>query len=166
MSWPRRVLVLATAVLVGLAGALALATPAGADTVACRTNHKKFSLPHKPDLNVDVNLCVIRESQSGRLRAYTSIRWWPTTTLPGGTRFNDFVIKLRLERHDKIKKSASYDVVVPINTERNSARNYYGVWVSSPPRGGWSADGVVVYDIHDDGLGDVVWNLTGSSVIG
>jgi hypothetical protein len=165
MSIRTRLISAAAALMLGAAGALVWAPPAHADTVECRTNSKKFSLPRKPDLYFDINLCVIRET-GGRVRAYTTMRWYPTSNLPMGTRFNDFVIKLRLERYDRIKKSRSYDILVPINTERRGYRNYSGgVSIPEPARGGWSADGVIVYDIHGDGLGNFVWNLSGSPVI-
>ena len=52
-----------------------------------------------------------------------------------------------------------------MNTKYSGSFSLGATEEGSLTAGGWTADGQVVYDIADDGIGRVTWNLTGSPSI-
>lgn len=155
---------LTTAAVVLAVGSVIAVPAAHADTVKCSKNVKKFNLPDKPDVTVTVNLCIKRSSSNGRITAYASMKW--DGSWPRGTRFNDFDFLLLLERYDVTKERFTFPMDTAINSTTDGTRNFVpGLYRDRTARGGWSADGVITYDIAGDGDGNKLWILTGSPVI-
>ena len=146
-----------------LVGTVAVAAPAqAASTRECYTNNRSISLPNKPDVDVRMTLCVQRDGGLVQAQAYLS--WAGNYGWIGGDRFNSFSVQLRLERYDDVKKSTSYSQLWGLNNQySNSTSN--NIYLTDRPAGGWSADGVITYDVAGDGLGATTWNLHGSPVI-
>lgn len=155
----------AVAVVGSAVAAVTMTAPAAQAAVQeCYENSKTFDLPHKPDVTVRINLCVERDGGTVRAKAHST--WAGTAQFIGGTRFNDFDLEVRLERYDVIKASRVVDLKSRINSYNVASANNTPVFsLQDRPAGGWSTDGVVTFDIADDGLGDQYWNLHGSPVI-
>ncbi|WP_406282496.1 hypothetical protein [Embleya sp. NBC_00896] len=153
-------MVLSTAALV-----VGLGTPAqAAITQNCRSNEKSFSIPGSRDVSVTVDLCVQRDGSRYRAKAYVS--WGSWAGMPSNA-FDNFNVTLRLERNDATQKSQGVNLTSMINhpSDYNHNVSWPTAWVTSSARGGWSADGVVDYDINNDGRGGKKWDLYGSPLI-
>jgi len=101
----RRVLSLCSAIALTLAGVVSGPGAAHAETRECRTNVKSFNLPNKPDVKVNITLCVVRSG--GLVQARADLSWTGNLGFIGGTRFNDFSLKLNLENAARLHAEAS-----------------------------------------------------------
>ena len=156
-----RTALVATASAVALVGVVAAAPPASAAVIrGCYQNERKFALPHKPDVTVRILLCA--ERAGSVVNAEASVYWYGSGGIIGGTRFNDFKITLNAERNDAVKATRTFTETGRLNDAYSNHVNL-AVTASAPGRGGWSADGQVIVDINDDGAGDYIWALHGSS---
>ncbi|MEV4620738.1 hypothetical protein AB0J74_18755 [Asanoa sp. NPDC049573] len=147
------------------AGATARTAPDASTLAAlqCYPNTKNFKRANSTvQKTVTINLCVQRIGTSG-LRAYADISMENKT----GTAdiVYDATLNVRLEHNDDVIESSAESMGYEINDDYD----YY--WIastdefSSPLTGGWSADGVVYYDIVGDGKGTQTWELHGSPTI-
>lgn len=150
--------------VVALVGGIAAADSAHATTYirACYTNTRTFALPHKPDVTVKIFLCAERVS-SNLVKATADVSWTGNLGITGGKRFNDFIIKLNVERYDNVKATDSFTETSYINDHYNGSVHLSTYTTSATARDGWTADGKVTVDINDDGAGNYIWELHGSS---
>ncbi|MGA5167962.1 MULTISPECIES: hypothetical protein [Streptomyces] len=153
------------ATAVSLSAALALATPASAAPAAqCSSwQREEIDTIGASNLIVQVKLCV-RRTASNAITAEAETRW---TGGGGGfsTGLDKFSIQVRLERNDATVKSASANYTGHMNNYPESARKLITPSHYSSVPGGWTADGVVTYDIANDGAGEKTWQLGGSPSI-
>lgn len=167
-----RSLLAAAVVGTTLAAGGSLATPAVAHTgdgvslaaTQCYPNTKTFKRPGTTtQRTVTINLCVQRIGTS-TLRAYANIAIENKTGSPDIV--YDATLNVRLESYDDVIESNACSMGYEINDESG---DYY--WICQTPQfsssvvGGWSADGVVYYDIVGDGLNTQTWELHGSPTI-
>jgi hypothetical protein len=158
----QRLAVTGLAATLGVTSAFVQATPAEASPRECYSNQRKFSLPHKPDVTVLITLCVERAGSIVNARA--NVTWNGRLGYIGGKRFNDFIIVVRAERYDRVKKSASFNQTSSLNSQYSNTRSL-GTYAPADARGGWSADGYVIVDIAGDGAGNYRWDLHGTPVV-
>ena len=160
------------AALALLAGITA-ATPAQAATAAthCHWSTKEFNLPEKPDMTVQLDICIHREPKSGayyEYDVYLSEAKWDALPFFGGKRFNHFTVNLRGER-GSTRESNGYPYDLNFNESASGSRGYYytegGVQLLSTAATGWTADGYVSYDIASDGKGSALWQLHGTESV-
>ncbi|NUT18635.1 MAG: hypothetical protein HOV77_05580 [Hamadaea sp.] len=129
----------------------------------CYPNTKTFKRG-TTQRTVTINLCVQRIGSS-TLRAYADISMGKKSGTPDIV--YDATLNVRLEHNDDPIESTADSMGYEINDESASA---WG-WIvstdefSSTVVGGWSADGVVYYDLVGDGLGTQAWELHGSPTI-
>lgn len=145
-------------------GVLINGSSAQAATSACYDNQKTIALPGKPDVWVGVELCIYHTSADRRL-ASADVTW--DGAFLGGTRFDLFEIIIRIERNDTVYNHLWCDFTAEINSEPSSGYShwYCPIAYTSAADGGWSADGSVVYNVNNDGKGDMVWDLHGTALI-
>lgn len=159
-KWGAAIVALATGAFVFGAGTTAHA----ANGSACRQQDKSFSIPGKPDISVTINLCV--ERNNGRHRAVADVSWGSWAGVPKNA-FDNFNVKIRLERYDRDQKTRSVNLTPYINAPDRYAHHITieTAWSTSSADGGWTSDGAVSYNINNDGKGDATWSLHGSPEI-
>ena len=152
-----------------VAGSLALV---GAATVGvapanaaeqCNTNSRSLDLPGKPDITLNITLCVSGSGSYRQAMAYFS--WSGHYGYIGGTRLNSMWLQIRLERYDVVQASDSSYYTSSVDAQYSGSVSIGAQKTGSLAAGGWSADATVGYDITDDGLGSTTWQLTGSPLI-
>ncbi|CAL9370657.1 hypothetical protein [Streptomyces sp. enrichment culture] len=156
----RKVTTAAAATILAASGMTALATPASAAAASKCTaeQHKEIDTVLSSDnLHVWIKLCVSRDS-SNRYKAEAHIRW------SGRNAVEKFALTVNLERHDKVYKSVTHNYQQQFYFSGKSGRSSTATYTSNTT-GGWTADGVVNYDIDADGKGGMTWNLGGSGSI-
>ncbi|GAA3588615.1 hypothetical protein GCM10022419_083720 [Nonomuraea rosea] len=150
-----------------VAGSIALAPGAAHAAAACSAPQEKtFNLPGKPDVWVGAELCIYSSGTSGNTKkAVLSINW--DGSFLGGTRFDKFIAQSRVERHDTVLDSNNCDWKSDLNGHASSEGQMWDcfAWWTSAANGGWTADGVIIYNINNDGKGDMRWELGGSPSI-
>lgn len=138
------------------------ASPAAAAQV-CRNNSMEFVHPGPyPNTFVDINLCVISSSSDTLVQAKADIKWTRAASGSVLDEFEKFRTTVRLEYNNSSRSSATCDIKNLINTYRTGSTT---CWTSRIAKTGdrlWESDGSVLYNINNDGRGDMTWNLTGS----
>ncbi|MGP3952647.1 hypothetical protein [Streptomyces sp. 7N604] len=133
--------------------------PAQASSWCSATQHKEFPTPGY-DVDVYLDVCIVRTT-SNYNKYYASIGGYFIDG--GGSRnFDNFDIKVRLERNNADILTASCDETYPLNNADSGALQCWTAEYYTTSPGGLSADGAVVYNIDSDGAGDFTWSLTGS----
>ena len=130
----------------------------------CRGNTKAFTNGSATaQRNITMKLCIQRVDHD-TVRAYAEMH--NGAKAGSANIFYHFIINVRLERHDTVLDSRSCTATASSNIDT------YGYMLTcatafktTTATGGWSADGIVSYDIIGDGKGDLTWNLYGSPVI-
>ena len=172
---------IAAAVLAGaaaLTAAMAPAAPAQAsDALQCSANqHKLIYTPHS-DVIIDLELCVERYDGDKRQAAirFTQIQTTGAVNKPDALYF--LHAHLRLERYDADIETVGCRQYVYTGSYKwwTYYAKYRGFHTNVPicrtaahtggSTGGWTADGVVYYDIKGDGKGTLSWPLHGSPMI-
>ncbi|WP_158717212.1 hypothetical protein [Streptomyces sp. NRRL F-4474] len=142
----------ALTVVIGLAG------PASASDEYRCTAYQHIELPTS-GFNTDITsrVCVWRNF-SGKVRASASFSWQEG----GGGKFNKLLLSTRLEKNDVMKASAVCNYKNAVNA--NDGGGGYVCWTpwTSVPAGGITGDAGLLYDLADDGKGDLLRNLGGS----
>ncbi len=163
----RRVATAASALTLAgaLTGTAALtAAPAQAAPETCTGwQHKEFPTS---GYNTDVYLKLCVTKYGGNIPehgAYAYTRWRDG----GGTRkFDNFDVRVRLERHNTDYARGTCDYTSEINADSSGGpKRCFGGADTSPRDGGWTADGYVAYNLDDDGEGGKTWSLHGSPQI-
>ncbi|MGW4497661.1 hypothetical protein ACWENR_03440 [Micromonospora sp. NPDC004336] len=140
-----------------VSGALVLAAAPASAATACKTNTKEFPTDWY-NADVTVKLCVRSNSTSHFADGYVS---WNEA---GSNKFDKFVVEVRLERNDADIAVDTCSMLAAINSTYKGD-DFCGRGSSAGGTGGWTADGKVIYNINNDGKGDMVWSLTGSPSI-
>ncbi|WP_405726306.1 hypothetical protein OG607_22545 [Streptomyces sp. NBC_01537] len=169
----KRISIAVLATTAVLTGTVISASPAAA-AEACNTSYQTKEFP-TTGYNVDfkIKLCI-KKVGTNSYQAYAKGSWGD-----GGAttrKFDKFNIVVRVERDDVVKGSGTRPLMNSINLHETGSfdadgdsHNEYqwaGIYATSSLDGGWSADGKIVYDIDEDGQGDLPdWNLTGSPTI-
>jgi hypothetical protein len=138
-------------------------TAAWAASACSSPQEKTFSLPGKPDVWVGAELCVYTSgSGNNNKQAILSINW--QGSFLGGKRFDKFVAEVRVERNDIVYGNEQCNWTSDLNGISDSEGVMWDCYAyySSSLNGGWTADGRIIYNINNDGKGDMVWNLAGS----
>lgn len=159
----RRMATVAAALVV--AGGMATAAkPAEAAGWTCSSwQHKEFPTSGY-NTDVDIRFCVKRYTVAHS--GYAEVKW-----RDGGDwtkKFDNFDVKLRLERYDKDYDHATCSLESQINLyESKTGACAIGHYVESDSAktGGWSVDGYVAYDLDADGKGGKTWSLKGTPLI-
>lgn len=159
-------------------GGLSMAGPAqAASSTHCKTTTKTFNLPSKPDVSVSAKICAKYTKTSGGYRHYrawvSKVSWDGTQWFIGGTRFNDFLIDLRLEHGKKTRVGTSdasdKNVASEINNNESGSVSFspghYGSVDIATKKTRWTADATVDYDISGDGKGYKAWGLHGTAAV-
>lgn len=147
-----------------LAGTVLMTAPARAAAETCSGwQHKEFSTSGY-DTDVYIKLCVQKYSGDIQEHGATAYTRWRDG---GGTRkFDNFDVRIRLERHNGNQGSGGCDYTGEINGNSSGGPSYcFGVAKVSSADGGWTADGYVAYDYDADGEGGKTWSLHGSPAI-
>jgi hypothetical protein len=152
----------ALSIVMSVTGVLVVTDPALASS-ASKATSKTFVLPGiEPDVDVTVTLQI--EVFNGYAYASANISWDAALGDPAG-RFHSFILDLRVEKYngtsDVIKDRQSCDFTGLINSERDGWESCTGPFALKSGTG-WSADGTISYDIVNDGLGTMKWELTGT----
>lgn len=162
MSWSlirRSVSAFATMVLVAFASLFLLVTPASA-AMECNTNEGTFPTPGVYT-DVNVKLCAaseeIGDEEMVTARAYVKF----SRPIPLVDGFEQFELALRLERNDKNIALHSCELKDHLN-DGQSGSAYCDTEFVKKRGGGWTADGVVTFNINNDGGGAQTWTLIGS----
>jgi hypothetical protein len=121
--------------------------------------HKEFSTPGF-DTDVSVYLCVAE--LEGKHLAWGVAKWLDGS---GRKKFDNFDVKVRLERYDADYDTHRCDFTSEINNTYEDSKLCGDAESTSTRNSGWTADGVVYYDIDSDGRGGFTWNLQGTSKI-
>jgi hypothetical protein len=170
------------AAAVTLGGTLALAAPAqAAGTTQCKTSSKSFPLPGKPDVRVNLNICIQYTGSSGGYRYYKAwlnkASWDGTSWYTGGKRFNHFSVLMYAQSGSTTVKNCSYgiceqrDVSSAINNSERGSQTYssgasgYGIAYVKTKKRYWTADATAYYDIADDGKPTASWGLGGTASV-
>lgn len=160
----RKVLRLAAVTSLVIAGLTVTPTTAAWAEADCSPPQEKtFSLPGKPDVWVGAELCVYtRGTSNNQKQAVLSINW--QGSFLGGKRFDKFVAEVRVERNDIIYGNEQCNWTSDLNNISDSEGRMWDCYAyhNSSLNGGWTADGRIIYNINNDGKGDMVWELTGS----
>jgi hypothetical protein len=181
----RALVVGGAAVLLGTAGAVVLAQPAFAVENQGYCNSAQLSgntfepeLPNKTNTVIEVQTCV--NVYNNVLQASVYVTWHPSTCCPLGDtadKFHYFRVRVNLERRpngsatDAVVTTHECDFTYPINAYDWSADYDGSTTCSSPSYSGyssaydWSGDGYALYDIVDDGLGQMRQDFYGSPLI-
>jgi len=179
MSRKRRIAGSMAALLAVLASLfVATATQASAaDKVWCNSNrtepppgenYKFVSLPHAGYVVLMIDQCVARVERPSQRAAFSTLRWKGDYTISDP--FRSFKLTIRLERADKVEKTHTCDLTAEMN-DYPATPNPGGAplcktsWLGKAPRYQWTGDGVLKYDLRDDGIGTYTWNLRGSPEI-
>lgn len=158
-------LLLALAVATGVAVAVA-PVAANAAELKCNsegTNKKTFNIPEQLDPTVEITLCVRKNTAGNWVTASAFVEWTrgPVGIIGG---FDKFEFNLRIEKADVIKARYGCYPRDAINSladgEYLCPSNEFGV--AADGANTWTADATVRYNIDGDGLGDFLWDLTGS----
>lgn len=151
---------------------IAMATPAqAATTTHCAWTTKMFNLPGKPDMKIELDICIHREPESGGWYTYdvflNEAKWDALPIFPG-KRFNHFTVYLRGE-HGATRHSNGQPYYLNFNESASGSRDYYytdgGVQFLSTIGTGWTADGYVSYDVANDGKPAATWQLNGTASV-
>jgi hypothetical protein len=155
-------------------GTMLMTTPANASTTTtdtCKTSSKKFNLPNKPDVTVNVKICLTRTINDYGRRMFEAEAYkvsWSGSNPLSMDRFNKFSVKVQVERYNKYKVgSNSVSFASDIN-HKSSGSDYpsnhvYAHTDYSTLKNGWTTDGIVKYDITGDGKGTMTWDLAGTA---
>lgn len=163
-------LVTAAASVFGLTGVLAATTtltPAPAQAAAAEActgwQHKEFPTSGF-NTDVSVKLCVTKYSGgTPEHGAYAYVKW---SDGGGARKFDNFDVRIRLERHDADQAAGACDYTSEINGNSAGGPRYcFGAAHVSSLDGGWTADGYVAYNLDADGEGGKTWSLHGSPQI-
>jgi hypothetical protein len=152
--------------LVAIGGVFAAtASPADAAS-ACHTNDRRFSVPGE-DLNVHVQLCVGTGIINGVESVHATARVsWDRSVPNIVNSFDFFSVTVRLERADRVIRDNECEVHQRIGgSARGAAPVCSTSWVEKGAARTWTADGIVTYDINNDGKGRFTWDLTGSPAL-
>jgi hypothetical protein len=126
--------------------------------------HREFDT-YMDNLKLDVQLCVQRHSD-GKIQARAEIYWSDGGGLEVAG-MKHLILRLSVEHRNKVKYSEGIPLHIRTNHEENG--NYIVHTASfndrSKSKGGWTADGVIKWDINSDGKKGGTWELTGSPAI-
>ncbi|MFJ8744699.1 hypothetical protein ACIRL2_35650 [Embleya sp. NPDC127516] len=136
-----------------------VAAPTAEAASQCQKNTRRFDIPWASDVSVTIQLCVNGTASSRRAVATVT---WDRGDANGASPFEKFDVFVRLERNDVSKSTRHGDIDFKINGSDWGATAIASGAVVPQPRGGWTADGVVYYNINNDGEGQKTWSLTGS----
>jgi hypothetical protein len=145
-------------------GSLVVASPAQAigcpgDPEQVKVNRNTIALPGKPDIQLAVSLCL--HDERGFYQAVQVFDWASTTGGDGwGKKFNYLKAVVWVQKNDVNKCSNTESP--PVNNHEGGSYTFYCAW-DSANTSGVSADGKIVYDVADDGIGEQTWQLTGTS---
>lgn len=138
-------------------GAMVLgAAPASAAT-KCKSNSDELPTEWF-NADVTVKLCV--RSANGGHFADGYVNWSDA----GSDKFDKFVVQVRLERNNVSQAVDTCSMTAAINST-SVGDDFCGRGSFAGGSGGWTADGKVIYNINNDGKGDITWELTGSPSI-
>ena len=162
---------LATAAVTGCL--LATAAPAqAAPTTQCRTSTKTSALPGKPDVKVSATVCIKR-TKAGTNRAYTvwlsKVSWDGTSGFIGGKRFNSLDFLARAKHGRTVIDNCSSNiceernVTSEISDREKGSKTFqpgdYGAVYISAKVPNWVGDGLITYDVADDGKPTKEWDI-------
>jgi len=139
---------------------MALAPPAHAAGWTCGSwQHKEFATSGF-NTDVDIRFCVKRYTTAHA--GFAEIKWRDGA---GVKKFDNFDVRIRLERYDSDYDSTACSYESAINLYESNERECSGLYSSSSRSGGWSVDGYVAYDYDADGEGGKTWSLRGTALI-
>jgi hypothetical protein len=140
--------------LLTLTALLATTGPAAAATTRC-SDYQYQTAPSVT--NVAMKTCVVKNGNSRY--AYVLIEQARTS---GGKTWDLFKVHARLERNDVNKATKWCDFTDEMNQYLNPRLICTTATVTSSTTGGWTGDGVIVFNFNLDGQGDKSRALTGS----
>ncbi|MFF8276317.1 hypothetical protein ACF05T_09450 [Streptomyces lateritius] len=151
-----RVLQVAAASALALVPVLGTPAPASAATY-CSTHQDKEFPTNGYNTDVTVKICIEQDVPTGAYRAIASVSWQEGA----GNKFNNFDVHLRTEKYDVTFHGMVCDLTAQINRFEANHVDCKVAWDYRSP-GGVTGDATVLYDIADDGEGELRWDLTGS----
>ncbi|MDO0913483.1 hypothetical protein QQM39_22340 [Streptomyces sp. DT2A-34] len=154
----RRATVLAASAL-AVASSLVLNTPAQALGGCGSEQHREFGTSGY-NTDVYIQMCVTRERSNPDKFWASAEGYW----IDGGgaRKFDNFDIKVRLERNDSAILTATCDYTAEINGASSGTIQCKTGSHYTTSQTGLSGDGWVNFDLDADGLGGDTWELTGS----
>lgn len=152
------------AALVVAGGMATAAKPAEAAGWTCSAwQHKEFATSGF-NTDVDIRFCIKRYTHLHT--GHAEVKWRDGG---GVKKFDNFDVKVRLERYDKDYDHATCSLESSINLHESKSGEcvsvYHDVESNSKKKGGWSVDGYVAYDYDADGEGGKTWSLKGTPLI-
>ncbi|MGP3979159.1 hypothetical protein ACTWQF_35160 [Streptomyces sp. 8N114] len=155
-----------TSALAIAAVAAALVTVTGSGTAQaasteCNRTSLSFNLPGNPDMEGYAELCVSRIN-STTLNSKVQVQL-EGVHISGGKRFDSFKIIYHLERNGSTVKSRTKPWDIPNGGRVHTTSA--GFNTSSSFKGGWTTDGIISYNINNDGKGAMTKELKGTPSI-
>ncbi len=157
-----RLAAMVAAAAIGISGLLIAASPAAAAD-SCRDNSKEFA-QYATVYDVTVQLCVHSDVISGQRQVWSTahVTWTADMRPTTYAMFDKWEFSLRVEYNDAVKTSfACY----PKQKMNDYTDGSYDCHTGKYPYSGspyWTADTTVRYNYNLDGVGDSLWNLTGT----
>lgn len=146
-------LVVAPVLLAGTALAVG-ASPAYASTTKCSA----YQYQTGPVVtNVAMKTCVVKNGN--KRYAYILVE---EARAYGGKDWDKFKVHARLERYDTNIATKWCDLTNDMNNYKNPRLFCKTATVTSSSQGGWTGDGVLIFNFNLDGLGDKSRALNGS----
>jgi hypothetical protein len=155
----------AVAIAMAVAGAASTvaftASPAAAAT-NCKTSTREFPTSGF-NADVSIELCHQRTwggpgGSNSYDHAYAKIKW----SEAGSSKFDKFVVQVRLEYNDAVKRTDYCNITSQINSSSSGSYTCTGGTLVNAFAN--TADGKVTYNLNDDGQGDLpAWDLAGTA---
>ncbi len=146
---------------VGVAAAIAFPMAPASAATNCKTTTEEFPTS---GFNADVKVELCHQRTYGGPggsytydNAYAKVSW----SEAGGNKFDKFSVQVRLEKNDVSVQSNACDITSRINGNASGSYTCQGTVIANKfPN---TADGKVTYNLNDDGLGDLPWELGGTA---
>lgn len=156
---PSRAVTITAAVSLAVGMSLLAGGPAQAAKNCTREQHKEFGTSGY-DTDVYLGLCADHLSSDANAWYASADGYW----IDGGgvRKFDNFDIRIRLERNNKNVKTVTCDLTAEINRAGNGTIQCQTKIHRTTSNNGLSADATVSYNLDADGAGGKRWHLKGS----
>lgn len=160
----RKTACLMAATMIGTGAAVAVASPALADTACSAPQEHEFDTS---GFNTDlrVRLCIYHGSPTRGAYAQTSWENGGDNVEDNRRKFDLLVIHYQLQQFDGTVTAGSCDLTRRVNSSESDQFLCDTAYRESSRRGGWSTDGYILYNLDRDGEGDKRIDLVGSPVV-
>jgi hypothetical protein len=150
--------------MVGAGAAVAVASPALADTTCSAHQEYEFDTS---GFNTDLRVRVCLYHGSPTRGAYVQASWknGGDNVEDNRRKFDLLVIHYQLQQFDGTVVAGSCDLTRRVNSSDSDQFMCDTAYRESPRKGGWSADGYIIYNLDRDGEGEKRIDLTGSPIM-